>query len=203
MVSNVIENFVLGFVISAIPGAVFFETIRRAIRSNAEVLIFLLGNFSGMLVIIVASFIGLSAGSTSDGNARLFYCVSGALLCYIGVSAILSKYKKPKNIHTNAVRASYSAYATGFVLAMANPISVAFWLSLSANVLHETTSLLMAVISCLSVLAGAAVLFLTLIWVVRYANLNLETKQTLLISRVIGVILLCYGFASLYKGIVL
>lgn len=43
-----LQSFVLGFAISALPGAVLFEVIRRALLDKPSVLGFLVGNFSGI-----------------------------------------------------------------------------------------------------------------------------------------------------------
>jgi threonine/homoserine/homoserine lactone efflux protein len=49
---SLLQSFLLGFIITSVPGTVFLETIRRAMVSRKSVAIFLMGNVVGVTVTV-------------------------------------------------------------------------------------------------------------------------------------------------------
>ncbi len=197
---NVIENFILGFVISAVPGAVFIETIRRLLVDKTSVWKFLLGNFIGMLLIIVSVFLGFAVLVTQGSIANVFYGVSGLVLIFLGLSSIVSGPRnETKKLHLKNKTSSYIAFTSGLLLAVANPLSIVFWIAL-IGVWMQTANIMEAGIYSVSVLAGALTLFIILIVVINTPQARVSVKYLTLLSRVFGMVILIYGIVMLSKA---
>lgn len=204
MVRMLIQYFCLGFVVTAIPGAVFFETIRRTLTEKNSIMKFMAGNFSGMFLIIFSVLFGLSTLLSDKSLNRAFYVLSGAVLLYIGVISLLKKYDKPTISVKNMDKSSLTAYLTGFVLAAANPISIVFWISMTGKMVQDNISFGAVLLSCISIVLGASVVFILLIALASRSKDNIKTHHLLLLSRGFGLILAftnCRRAHKIYLGV--
>lgn len=133
-----LNSMLLGFSISAVPGAVFFETIRRTIQNKSSIAWFLAGNFAGVAILALLSVLGVELLLSSLVIEKLFYGVSSLLLLAIGLSSILYAPKKIDATGTaglnNKIR---GAFLVGLILALANPISIIFWISIVGTFSHK------------------------------------------------------------------
>lgn len=199
MLITFLENLLLGVAISAVPGAILFETMRRCVINRRGAMLFLAGNFSGMLIIVLASYVGISTLMTSTPASTLFYLISGGLLVYMGYSTIVSttkSFKKTKN-------AKYSVdagYVKGLILSLANPLSILFWVSLTPRFLHEKSSDYSAALNTLAVFIGAFVFFFAIIYVVQKLGQELTNQRMSQVSKLFGVIIVVFGLATLQNA---
>lgn len=196
MLLSLLENFVLGLAISAVPGAVFFETIRRSLLEYSSVFRFLLGNFSGMVLIAASSYLGLTRLLSGEIFSLIFYLVSGSVLVYLGTTAIMVKKSKIERIH-NSISSKRSAYLVGLTLAVANPLSIIFWASLMGKFIKEDGGGMDAILNSIVVLAGAAILFIILVVCAKFAKNLLTPNRLIIMSRFFGVIITIYGLTTL------
>lgn len=196
MFNAILENIALGFAITAVPGAVFFEVMRRSLLDYGSLFKFLSGNFVGMIVIILATYLGVASLLSGAVTSVIFYVVSGLLLIYLGISAIRIDSLKLKNTQ-NKPRPGKTAYLSGLTLALANPLSILFWASLMGRFRHETSGGLGVLMLSLSVVLGSLLLFVALISVSIQANKKLKTDHLVLLSRVFGVVIAVFGVMTL------
>jgi len=194
---SLLESLLLGFAVTAVPGAVFFETVRRSLHEEHTVIRFLAGNFIGMLVIIAAAFMGLSTLPPDSLVATLFYVASGLLLILIGLSSIFKRKEELQAPKSNTSKTKIAAFSLGIMLAVANPLSIAFWISLSAKLMKDAGNISVAILNCLCVVLGAALLFALLISLVRLLKSKIKTDYLVLLSRVVGVAIFGYGVVFL------
>ena len=204
-VSDLLQSFILGFAITAVPGAVFFETIRRTLGNNSSVYSFLVGNFTGMLVVIATVFFGISTFLNKQFVENIFYIASGIILLFIGIQSVLSqpsadaigspKVAKLRHMHLSATFA-------GIVLAVANPVSIIFWASLMGTFISSMGKL-SAVMNIFAVLLGAVVLFIILVYVAGRMKSYLNDNLLLWLTRVFGGIIIVYGIAMISNLFVL
>lgn len=192
----------LGFAISAAPGPVFFETVRRTILERSSVVYFLIGNFIGISIIIAVVFLGLSAVTLEGQVENVLYLSSGLILLWIGLSASLTK---PEKQHMPEVGINFTEYgdwvksfSVGVILAVANPVSILFWVSIIGSYIVDMT-LAAALLNGIAVLTGALFLFLLLVLVVGRAKKNLDNRVLLWANRIFGGIIIFYGITMLLK----
>ncbi len=186
----------LGFAITAIPGAVFFETLRRSLLDKKSVPKFLIGTFIGMSGVIFLALFGFHF-LESDSLARLFYLLSGGILFYLGVNSIISKSSPKKSKSSN-----YSALLTGVILSFANPISIIFWISLIGKLTQGSSNSLWIILNVISVVAGAFTLFTLLIIFAKHFHSKNRSKYIRSLSIFFGVILTTYGIIIASKAII-
>ncbi len=184
-----ITYFIFGFSITAVPGAVFFETIRRTLEQKTTVYRFLLGNFSGMFLIVTFSVLGLAPVVKVPMIANIFYLLSGLVLIYIGLVSVVNP--SLQHIRQNAKR-NYP-YSMGLVLAFFNPLSILFWISLIGKISLETYNFVYMLGSLVSIFAGSATLFVILIIMIRLFRVKIKQKHIVILSRFFGVVVLVYG----------
>lgn len=199
MFYQIIENLLLGFAISAAPGAVFFETIRRTLSKKSTVTSFLLGNFSGMLIIIVFALAGISVLLTDTSLSKFFYGITGLLLTYIGVSSLTAKFSQQTAKEEAKAPNRYSSYVSGLVLAVANPLSIVFWISLTGKFYQEYDSILPILLNATSVVIGALILFILLVLAVKFLRKRINTTILAWLARMSGIIILIYGLLTLSR----
>lgn len=197
---KLVENFGLGFAISAVPGAVFVETIRRTLFDKQTIIKFLAGNLVGMLIIVVSVFSGLAILIHDRPTANIFYGLSGSVLMLLGVSSIIIKPSyHPKTAKLTANKSNYAAFATGLLLSIANPLGIIFWIAIIGRVLQDTSSIALAILNSLSVVVGSLVLFMLLITIINVIPMKVNLRHLTLLSRVFGIVLVLYGLATFSK----
>ena len=204
MILELLQNFMLGFGIAALPGAVFFETIRRTLSKHLHVGYFLTGNMLGVCAVLSIAYFGASLLLASPATERGFYFVSGAMLLWIGLRSVLSRPRVPKKSTaptiTHATK-KLGALFTGFILAVANPVSILFWLSLMGTFVGRM-SIPIAVANVLSVLMGTAALLLMLVFVTYKMRTLLSPRFLLWLTRIFGGIITVYGVVMIAQGLV-
>lgn len=198
---SLIEFIVLGFIISAIPGAVFFETLRRSVMHPLSAVRFQVGNFVGMLTIIVTAHIGLAAFFLHDTLSAIFYAISGLVLLYIGVQAAMVRQA---SFDANTTAKSFTkpgSLISGLTLALANPISILFWVSLIGAFIAERHSTAQTIISSLAVVGGALIFFVLLILLSSWLRQYLRPLHLVWLSRIFGVAIILFGLNTLYAAL--
>ena len=204
MLFDLIQNFVLGFGIAAIPGVVFFETIRRTLTKNSFVSYFITGNVLGVSTVAVLAFAGASALLTTPSIAAAFYIGSGSLLLWIGLRSVVArpKHSKIKTSNPTQTRAKrINAFLTGYTLAVTNPINMLFWISLMGTFI-ERMGLFESLANAVSVLLGTLALLLLLAIVTYKMRSFLKPTLLLWLTRIFGLIIAGYGAMMIVRGIV-
>lgn len=199
MYLQILENIFLGFAISAVPGAVFFETIRRSLSKNPTVIPFQVGNFLGVISIATAAFLGVSVLLLNSNISGLFYGLSGGLLLYIGISAIFSNPKYESQSASITKAPCYASFVSGLILAIANPISIIFWIGLTGKFYERSSTLPTVLIYTVSVIFGAVMLFVILIATVMHMRSRIKQIYLIIMSRLFGAVVAIYGLMMIAK----
>lgn len=194
---TLLENLWLGFLLTALPGPVFFEVIRRQLSDRSSVVSFLFGNYTGVAIIAVLALTGL-VFITEYINQNTFYLVSGAVLVYIGVSSIFSAGRQT----TTVKPARQHAYTLGLILSLANPVSVAFWMSIVGKFYAETDGYALPWVYSLVVIVGGVLCFVLLIILLNRFGRFIKPGHVVLLSWLFGLILLGYGLMNIVQAIV-
>jgi threonine/homoserine/homoserine lactone efflux protein len=165
MASVLLRGFVLGFVIAASPGPIFFLCLRRTLTRG-----WLYGLTSGLGVATADAFyaglaaFGISAISTFlVGEGRWLAPVGGAVLVLLGVRIVL---ERPKPVEPSAVANGSGlawAYLSTLGLTMTNPSTIISFAALVASLrIGLTEGLLPPTLLVIGVFAGSASWWLAL-----------------------------------------
>ena len=198
MNSEILQSLFLGFIITAVPGAVFIETVRRAIVDKKSVVIFLIGNVVGVTLTVGYVVVGFGALALKHQFNSAFYVLSGLVLVGIGILSIKSRPDLGKRRES---RRKLSSFLTGFVLATVNPASVVFWIVMVGRFASANTDLVALLANIVSINVGAIFCYAVLIGLVARFRERLSNRHLAVLSRVSGVAIVVYGFVSLVKGL--
>lgn len=149
---------------------------------------------------MASSFLGAAVLINNLVISSLFYIVSGAVLLYLGISAIMQD-KNSLEVARNSPSQLRLAYVTGLVLSVANPLSFLFWISLSGKFLKEQQDIYQSVTNSFAVLLGAILLFTLLLVVIKVSKSWFTTIRLVAMSRLFGIIITMYGLVTLWTGL--
>lgn len=197
MLINLIQNFWVGFVITATPGAVLLEAMRRSLNPGLHLLRFLSGNFVGMLVVITLSFAGVSVLQNSV-TGSIFFVMSGSILLFIGLSTFLAK---PQLLRSQTIMngSGASSLFAGLILAVANPLSFVFWLSLIGG-FRDGKTITDTVLSISAVVVGALSVFVLLLLAAKRLQTIITPRREQFLSRLFGALIILFSLVILYKA---
>jgi threonine/homoserine/homoserine lactone efflux protein len=197
MHSQLLQSLLLGMAITALPGPVFFEVIRRTLADRASIGLFLVGNIIGMLIVISSTFLGLATLLSSKSANAFFYLLSGSVLIFIGISAILS-HPKYQTAKADARKRRYKlpAIPTGITISAANPIGIVFWVSIIKNFQSSDHTLSRELLNCLSVMLGGLLVYAALIFAVIKLHAAVKHAPYAWLARACGFVVIIYGLIA-------
>jgi threonine/homoserine/homoserine lactone efflux protein len=202
MLSGILQGLILGFILTAIPGAVVLETTRRAL-TRLPVLNFLCGNFLGVGITIVITIVGLSSVLRDASLSHLFYLLSGATLIYIGVTSVASKKLAKSNRRLgkgHEAASPYKAFVAGLILATANPVSILFWITMIGRYFNAHDSHLQIALNSAAIVLGGVIFYMVLMVMTGITHKIISQRYLIVSSDVFGVIILVYGGFILSKA---
>ncbi|WP_219837898.1 LysE family translocator [Paenibacillus sp. R14(2021)] len=124
--------------------------------------------------------------------------LGGLFLCCLGIQAFRSSGDRDEEAGMS--RSIAGAYLTTFLLTITNPITILSFIGIFAglDVLGASSSQLFVLV--LGVIAGSALWWLLLSFVVGFIKQILSAGAMRLVNRMSGLILLGFGIYSLSKG---
>jgi len=129
-----LEKIALGITLAAPIGPVSLEMIQRGLKNGflSAFVVRLGGAIGNILCLIIATF-GLSFLIQSPLAMNGCSLVGAIVLMYLGIKAIIktTHFKLNLNEETKAYT-HINGLATGFVVSIANPIGIMFWISIFA-----------------------------------------------------------------------
>ncbi len=192
-----LESILIGISIAAIPGPIFFELVRRVLTKgfwSGALLSF--GDFIGNVFILSLIFFGISNFLTSPVSKIVLYLAGSVILLWLGISALkLQKRDLENKQETKPLR--LNSVGTGFSIAVANPIVIAFWISLTGSYLAELPSQFLAFTNIVLIAAGFMVFHLPLAAIIYSTKHKIATRYILWLSRVFGAILIAFSLSFL------
>lgn len=160
MIEAVLEGFVLGVSAAAPIGPINVEIIRRGLRLGPSPAFFLgCGAVTADCVYFGAAIAATSAASAFFNSAwgvPAAFAVGGAMLAWLGTMAIRSRAAVDQGGELRSARsAPFGSWAVGLAMTLANPLTIAFWLSVAATIAARGATGGPAALRILGVGAGA------------------------------------------------
>lgn len=187
MTSLLVRGFVLGFLVAASPGPIFFLCLRRTLLRG-----WLVGFASGLGVATADGFyaaiaiFGVAAVATFvTGASRWLALVGGLALIVIGLRSIVERARAAEQQQPPTARSLASAYASVLGLTITNPATIISFAALAAALgAGLSGGLVRPVTVVLGVFAGSAT------WWAVLATLAaaLRARVTPDVARAIGVV---------------
>jgi L-lysine exporter family protein LysE/ArgO len=203
-----IEKILLGVALSAPIGPVSLEMIKRGLEKGfLGAFIVRLGGAVGNTLCLVAAYFGLRLFMHSPTTSAFCMFFGSLVLIYLGAKACLKKHVAP--LHTqNTVPSSYNladGLITGFVLSLANPVAMVFWLGIFAATSQvsdpEATTSLWGLIENLPIIGGVLLWGAFLSALLEVGSRFFNQKTILLITRLAGLMLIYFGLKYGYKAV--
>ena len=196
----IFKSILIGVSLSAIPGPVFFETIRTTLVKNfiSGVLVSV-GQFIANFIILIVILFGISTFLTYDISKILLYLIGGTVLLYLSWSAWSLNIKHIQGVYRQTKGGN--SIVTGFGISMTNPVLITLWISLFGSYLTQFNSKPIAFINIFSIMTGFVIFNICLALVIAYTRQRIPPKYIIYISRALGIFLLFYGGSFLVKFI--
>ncbi len=185
----------LGFSVAAVPGAVFFEVIRRTLSDKVSLLKFLLGNLAGMVILALSVLLGFARLINNPLVANIFYISCGVVLVVLGITSILNTSSNKPKSH----KSRYGAFATGLSLSVLNPLGIVFWIALVGKIVQEANDMTQVILNITGVTVGSLILFGIVIVLISTFKLKITPKYLTILSRSFGFVIFVYGLLSFSK----
>lgn len=191
----------MGIAVAAIPGAIFFEVVRRTIvYSFWQGVKVALGEFIGHLTALVIIFFGIRTliNSSLDVPYAVFYLLGALLTGWLGIVALKVKKTDLKE-KTERKISSREPILIGFLVSITDPFILALWVSLAASTLSHV-NILDALSQIVAVSLGFLMFFLIVSSLVKVTTTRLNMRYVVWFSSLSGVALLYTAFSFLYKA---
>ena len=197
---ELLKSILIGFLIAATPGPIFFEVTRRTLTKGLSSGVMLaIGEFVGNLSLLLMIYFGISSFLTNDYLRLFFYLIGALLLIYIGTSAIRLTTNDIKSSQSKESNTNNSLF-TGFFIAITSPIVIAFWISVSGSYLskfsHEA-----ALLNIVLIASGFLFFFIPFAYIINLTKNKINEKIIVILSKTFGVALVVYGLSFLYEFI--
>lgn len=199
-----IEKILLGITLSAPIGPVSLEMIKRGLdKGFLGAFVVRLGAAIGNTLCLIAAYFGIGLIAKSSNTMALF-CLAGSLvLIYLGVKSLIDKrtFHLQSQHPTNA--SILNGLLTGFVLSIANPIGIVFWLSIFAATVehsHDTPQSWQGLFQNFAVIGGVLLWGIFLSSLLELGKRFFNQKLIKSITTVAGIMLIYFGLKYAYKA---
>lgn len=196
-----IQFVALGLSLAAPIGPMNIEVMKRGLTEGFLSSWFVgLGGLSGDVLLLLSIYYGFANYMELFFVKMLMYLVGTAVLAFIGVTSVQSAFRNSVSVVSDMVdsKKQSNPFLTGFVLAVANPISLIFWFAVygtSLQTLTSTYSPFIALVYSFGIIVGLFLWNLNIVFTVYFSKKIMNTRLIRVITFAAGVCLL--GF-SLY-----
>ncbi|MGE4349089.1 MAG: LysE family translocator [Candidatus Berkiella sp.] len=193
-----LEKIILGVTLAAPIGPVSLEMIRRGLNHGflSAFIVRVGGAFGNTLCLIMATF-GLSLLTQSPVIMNICALLGAIVLIYLGIKSLLKTKSIDVNFSEKSATHSYlSGLMTGFVVSIANPIGIMFWISIFAASYQPDAYTSHA----MSLFQNSAIIVGVLLWGVLLSGL-LEVGKRFFSNRFIKLITFGAGLMLVYFGL--
>ncbi len=199
------HGYVLGLMAAAPIGPVNIEMIRRGLRVGfwAPFCIGMGAVTADVFYVTLASF-GFSSFSHISVVRGGLMLLGAALLSFLGIAA-MREARHPVTLSENPVQKPLSKgkhYLLGVLLCLANPMTIAYWLVVSATFLHGGEELWRTyVVLVVSVSAGCISWVVFISTVLHVSRSHVSSRLFQYVNLVSGILLVGYGLFFMVKFI--
>ncbi len=198
------EKVVLGITLAAPIGPVSLEMIKRGLRNGfLGAFIVRLGGAIGNTLCLVAAYFGLGLIAHSSPTLAVCSLAGSFVLIYLGLKSFLDKRSHLLSLKLDIPNYSLgNGLLTGFVLALANPIAVIFWLGIFAATLnHSESKSWIGLVENFAIIGGVLVWGACLSTTLELGKRFFNQKLIQIITMIAGIMLIYFGAKYGYKAI--
>lgn len=191
---DVLTGLLLGTAYAAAPGPIIVETVRHGLHGGLRAALAVQGGSAlGPLIYGGMALLGAGALVRQEDWQPIVGFVGMALLIYLGLSTI-----RDRGAHApfaaSARRAPTSArgaLVTGAMLSLANPLDIAFWLSIGGAALQQPGPESLTFLGAFA--TGCVAASLLTAFVAAFWQARLSGGATRTLSRASGLVLIGFG----------
>jgi threonine/homoserine/homoserine lactone efflux protein len=195
---------VLGLSLAAPIGPMNLEVIKRGITSGFLQAWYVgLGGLSGDIIILIGIFFGLHQVIELTFVQILMYVIGIFMLGYLGISSIKLAFSKGAHMYSQEelTKQGNNAYLTGFLIAVANPLSLFFWFGVfgtSLKVLMEANSTTISLVCSFGIIIGLFLWNLNLCFTSHFSKKVMSERLMRGITLLAGICLFGYAVNFVY-----
>lgn len=212
-----LEKVILGITLAAPIGPVSIEMIKRGLNKGfLGAFIVRLGGALGNSLCLVAAYFGASLLMASETKTALCSLAGALVLIYLGIKSVLDKRSHQyhqDNTFEHTLSSENPAYTplngllTGFVLSIANPIGIVFWIGIfaaSASIDQSgETPVWLGLIQNFAVIAGVLIWGIILSSVLEVGKRFFKAKWIKTITIVAGIMLIYFGLKYAHRAVLI
>jgi threonine/homoserine/homoserine lactone efflux protein len=193
------QSVFIGISLAALPGPIFFELIRRVITYGFyNGLLLVLGEFIGNTLLLGCIFWGTSSFFTQPIIKIALYLVGSGIFFKLGLSAITLKENAVEAMYQGTTIKQRGSFGVGLGIAITSPIVIASWISLSGSYLDHFPAKQLAYLNILFISLGFLFFFIPFAIFISFTRKQISPKYILILSKLFGIILICYGIFFIY-----
>ncbi len=209
-----LEKIILGITLAAPIGPVSIEMIKRGLSKGfLGAFIVRVGGAMGNTLCLIAAYFGASLLVNSETKMGLCSLAGAIVLIYLGAKSLFNTHAKQNDQISQATTHSMAQVSnnyklsngllTGFILSIANPIGIVFWLSIFAGSIDRSgeTSVWLGLLENFSVIAGVLIWGLMLSSLLAAGKRFVNQKGLKLITMAAGAMLIYFALKYAYRGI--
>jgi threonine/homoserine/homoserine lactone efflux protein len=195
---------VLGLSLAAPIGPMNLEVIKRGITSGFLQAWYVgLGGLSGDIMILIGIFFGLHQVIELTYVQIVMYVIGIFMLGYLGISSMKIAFSKVPHLDRSEGLTSQgkNAYLTGFLIAIANPLSLLFWFGVfgtSLKVLMEVNSTIISLVCSFGIIVGLFLWNLNLCFTSHFSKKIMSERFMRGITLLAGIFLFGYAVNFVY-----
>lgn len=159
------------------------------------------GAMSADATYLILIFFGLTAFLNNPLMKIVLGFAGSVILIYLGIVSGKVFFRPPDNTVSASPRLFKSSFATGYVLAIASPLTIVWWTGVFGALLasQPAATTLSALFSCFSILLGCFAWVLGLAIALHFGRQFINQKITGLISLIAGIFLIGFGLYFMYR----
>jgi threonine/homoserine/homoserine lactone efflux protein len=195
---------VLGLSLAAPIGPMNLEVIKRGITSGFLQAWYVgLGGLSGDIIILIGIFFGLHQVIELIYVQIVMYVMGVFILGYLEISSIKLAFSKIPHLYRQEEinKHGNNAYLTGFLIAIANPLSLFFWFGVfgtSLKVLMEVNSTIISLVCSFGIIFGLFLWNLNLCFTSHFSKKIMSERFMRGITLLAGIFLFGYAVNFIY-----
>lgn len=198
------QSILTGIAIAAVPGPVFFESMRRALTKGFwQGFLIVAGDFVGNLLLMCVIFLGVSQFITQPVVKIILYLCGSLILIYIAVVALKLNAKDVEQSYVKQDNVKNNSFWLGFLLATLNPIVISLWVPLTGYYLARSSSAFDAFFYVFFISVGLVCFFLPLVTIIHFTKRFISVKYVVILSKLFGFILFGYGLFLAYQLLII
>lgn len=195
----ILKCLVLGITLAISVGPVNLELLKRGVaRGFLHAWLVGIGGMSADFIILFTIYLGLGTYFTSDKVQLILGCIGSILLIQMGLQSIRKSIKdKNQNFDMTIPPAGdqKKSFATGFLLAIMNPLNLLFWTGIYSSLLTVNNSNGTNVLSLIvSVFIGIATSNIIFALMASLGKSYLKPSTLRIIFTTSGIVIVGYGF---------